>query len=174
MKNPVQTRLGDTGWRFAIAVGAILAAATLTILYAPARALGFAGVSTGRRPPATGPAPDVKRGPLLSLRLIPRQIDLQGARACQRMVVLGTYTDGLERDVTGQSRFSISDPGVAQLDGSNRVSALRDGHTILRVQAAGRVATAPINIRNSKEERPFSFARDIETIFMKRGCDTGA
>src|ERR1022692_860255 len=52
---------------------------------------------------------EVKTTQLLSLRLIPQQIVLQGATASQRIVVIGKYADGLERDATAQSHFSLSD-----------------------------------------------------------------
>ena len=51
-----------------------------------------------------------------SLRLVPQDWTLWGAKASQQFLALATYSDGLERDVTANSTFSISDPKVAAVD----------------------------------------------------------
>src|SRR6266496_2498485 len=66
-------------------------------------------------------------GTLVSVRVVPERVTLRGARAAQRFVVLGAFADGLERDVTGQSHFSISGPRFASLDQAGRVVAQADG-----------------------------------------------
>ena len=63
---------------------------------------------------------------LLSLRLAPENPKLWGANASQRFLVLGKYSDGLERDITLESRFSVSDTKVVKVDKSGRVAALAD------------------------------------------------
>ena len=115
------------------------------------------------------PAPEAE---LLSLRLVPEKITLWGNDASQRFLVLGRYSDGIERDLTGKGRFSIADPGHAAVDQQGRVGALTDGETTIRVAVGGKSAEAPIRIRESKIARPFSFARDIGGILTKRGCNT--
>ncbi len=42
---------------------------------------------------------------LLAVRIVPEATTLWGADASQRFVVMGEYSDGLERDVTLESRF---------------------------------------------------------------------
>ena len=53
---------------------------------------------------------------LRSLRLIPQERTLWGAKASQHFLVIGKYSDGLERDVTAESRFLLSDSTVAKVD----------------------------------------------------------
>src|SRR5436309_14224949 len=77
---------------------------------------------------------------LVSLRVTPESVTLHGARAAQRFVVLGMFADGLERDVTSQARFSLSDPRLASLDRTGRVMALADGEVALNVVVGKRVA----------------------------------
>ena len=57
----------------------------------------------------TIPAASGSTGEVLSVRLVPQEVKLWGAGAAQRVLVLGRFADGLERDVTEQSKFSISD-----------------------------------------------------------------
>jgi len=170
-----QSSFTDNGWRrFALVRVTSLVGVILVFSHPAQPAFGFPRVHANNQAPSRLPSREIKRGQPLSLRLIPQEIDLRGANASQRILVLGNYGDGLERDVTGQSRFSLSNPDLAQVDGTGKVTARTDGRTTLSVQFAGHVATAQINVANSREERVFSFARNVEAIFMKRGCNTGA
>ena len=107
---------------------------------------------------------------LLSLRLIPESATLWGAGASQRFLVLGRYSDGLERDVTGRSRFAISKTSIARVDQLGRVVGLSDGQLVLRARLGAKRAKAKIRVTGAAIERPLSFARDIGGIFTKRGC----
>jgi hypothetical protein len=75
---------------------------------------------------------------LQSVRIVPNEISLRGARGAQRVLVLGNYSDGLERDVTEASSFSIADPPLARVDASAQVISLAEGTTTLKaeIQAA--------------------------------------
>jgi hypothetical protein len=107
-----------------------------------------------------------------SVRVIPERVTLHGARAAQRFVVLGAFADGLEREITGQSRLSISDPLLASLDPAGRIVAKADGELVLKAEVGNQSATARVRIEGSKEAAPFSFARDIGRILTQRGCNT--
>src|SRR5262245_43654619 len=52
-----------------------------------------------------------KRAVLLSVRIVPETVTLWGVEGAQRVVVLGKYSDGLERDVTALSHFVVADSG---------------------------------------------------------------
>ena len=108
---------------------------------------------------------------LLSLRLVPEQVRLQGPEASQRFVVMGTFADGLERDLTSGSAFRLSDPALARVDDAGRVEALAPGDVTLRVEAGGRHVRSQIRIDPGSEPRPFRFDRDIASILTKRGCN---
>ncbi len=109
---------------------------------------------------------------LLSVRLVPEGVSLWGVRAVQRFLVMGKYTDGLERDVTLQSRFSVSDDQIARVDEGGRVVALADGETVLGAEVADQMAKTVIRVEGSEQTRPFSFAQDIGGIFTKHGCNS--
>ena len=108
---------------------------------------------------------------LLSLSLMPEDATLWGSDASQRFVVLGKYADGLERDVTRDSRFSLSNPDSGEIEDSGRFLARRSGQVALTARFGGREVKATIRIEGAGEVRPFSFARDIGGIFTKRGCN---
>ncbi len=108
---------------------------------------------------------------LLSLRLAPENPTLWGANASQRFLVLGKYNDGLERDITRESRFSVSDAKVVKVDQTGRVVALANGDSLLRAEFEGQSAKTQVRVSGSEVRRPFSFVRDIGGIFTKRGCN---
>jgi len=108
---------------------------------------------------------------LLSVRLVPQDATLWGAKASQHFLVLGKFGDGLERDVTLQSRFSVSHPQFARVDASGRVTALASGETALKAEVNGLAAKTSIRMEGTGEERPFSFARDVGGVLTKRGCN---
>ncbi len=107
----------------------------------------------------------------MSLRVVPERVTLWGTRASQCFVVLGTFADGRERDLTTQTRLSISDPRLASLDPAGRVAALANGELELKAELGNRVATARVRVERSKESPSFSFARDIGRILTQRGCN---
>ena len=117
-----------------------------------------------------GPAP-THAPTLLSLRLVPEQVRLQGPETFQRFVVMGTFADGLERDLTSGSRFHLSDTGLARVGDGGRVVALAPGEVTLRVENGGHEARSRIRIDAGAEPRPFRFDRDIASILTKRGCN---
>lgn len=108
----------------------------------------------------------------LSIRIVPENSTLSGAKATQRVLVLAKFSDGLERDVTVDSQLSVGDIRFAKLDGPGKIQALADGKTDLRAAYAGKAAKAVLQVTDSQTARPFSFARDIGGIFTKNGCNS--
>ncbi len=109
---------------------------------------------------------------LLSVRVIPEEVDLWGAGAAQRIVVLGQFADGMRRDVSDQAEITVSNPECVRLGESRRIIALTDGEVVLTATVAGRSASAQVRVQGSRQQRPFSFQRDIGSIFTKNGCNT--
>jgi hypothetical protein len=131
-------------------------------------ALGFAmQLSAAEKAPAGGKQPE-----LVSLRLVPETANLTGKGASQQFVALGKFSDGRERDMTGEARFSLSNPSVAAVRGGGRVFAAQDGETRVEAVVQGRAAEAGVHVEGSAAVRPFSFARDIGGILTRRGCNS--
>ena len=103
--------------------------------------------------------------------MVPREATLRGEGAAQRFLVLGRYEDGLDRDVTAQTSLVVVDEGVARAEGTGRVLAVSDGETQVRAELGGKVAKAELRVQKSRGKRPFSFVRDLEGIFTRRGCN---
>jgi len=132
--------------------------------------LGWPGSLRSAGPETAGEPPSGAR--LLSVRLLPEEVRLRGMGAAQQLLVIGTYDDGLERDLTEASRFSIDDPALAEIDAQGRVRARSDGQTLLTVRSSGRVLQGSVQVRDSAVRRPLRFDRDIAGILTKRGCNS--
>ena len=117
-------------------------------------------------PSASGSTPG-----LLSVSLRPQSVILPGRGASQQFLFTGTYSDGVERDLSRQARFSLSDPRAARVDGRGRVVALADGEVRLTAVFAGLSAESAIHVQASARTRPPSFALDLEGIFTRQGCN---
>ena len=108
---------------------------------------------------------------LLSLRVAPVDIRLMGGDASQRLVVLGVYSDGFERDVTALSRIQVQNPSVATLVKGTSLTPRADGNTVVTADLGGHSAQAAVLVEESRLTRSFSFSRDIGGILTKRGCN---
>ena len=117
------------------------------------------------RPPATATPK------LLSLRLQPRAVTLRSKDASQQFLLTGAYSDGVERDLSRQGRFSLSDPRPARVDDRGRVVALASGEARLTAEFGGLSAESTIDVQASARSRPLSFALDLEGIFTRKGCN---
>ncbi len=111
---------------------------------------------------------------LMSVRIVPDSIRLQGKEASQRFVVMGKYSDGLERDVTLESVFSLGDSSLAEVDETGKVTGLADGETKLEAAIEGLQVRAAIRVEETSRERPLSFEGSISPIFTKKGCNASS
>ena len=108
---------------------------------------------------------------LLSVRIVPDSTTLRGKEGSQRFLVMGKYSDGLERDVTLDSGFSIADVHLAAVTEEGIVTGLADGETELEAEIEGLKLTAAIRVEESSRGTPLSFERSITPIFTKKGCN---
>jgi hypothetical protein len=108
---------------------------------------------------------------LVSIRIAPQDASVWGAQASQRFVVLGKYADGLERELTSASRFLLSDPLKGEVDSTGKFVARGSGEVILTAEVGGRFVKTAIRIEGAEKPRPFTFAREIEGVLAKRGCN---
>jgi len=109
--------------------------------------------------------------PPVSLRIVPEEATLWGAHASQHFIVLGKYTDGLEREVTSTAHLSLSNTKMGEVDPSGKFVVRDSGEVILTAEVGGRSAKTTIRIEEADQPRPFTFARDIEGILTRQGCN---
>src|SRR5439155_10351067 len=95
--------------------------------------------------------------------------------SAQEFLPIATHADGTESDVSGDVRWRVSNPALAGVASTGRLTAIADGSlTVTAEFSSGVRASSSVRIQGSQTARPFSFARDIGGIFTKRGCNQAA
>jgi hypothetical protein len=107
---------------------------------------------------------------LVRISVYPTQSTLMGTKAHQALAVTAHYSNGVERDVTGQTQFTTDSSAVVEVkptgiavplhEGSGRVSAVFDGET----------TAIDISVADLTSQRPVSFLRDVAPILTQKGC----
>jgi len=107
----------------------------------------------------------------VSIRVEPKSRTLRGEGVSQQLLVIGTYVDGTERDLTGETAWKLSDPNLAAIDSSGRLAAHKNGAVTVTATVSGVTAAATLRIEDVEAVREFQFARDIGGIFTRQGCN---
>ena len=108
----------------------------------------------------------------VSLRVVPVQATLQGARASQQFLAIAVYDDGSERDVTTEVEWRLSKPALAKLASPARVVPVADGSLTLTAVLSGREAASTLKIADAALAQPVSFRSEIAGILTKRSCNS--
>src|SRR4051794_28021879 len=87
---------------------------------------------------------------LLSVRIVPSKIDLWSASPSQTFLLLAKYADGLERDITSESRIRISDNAVARIGDVGEIACVGTGSTRLVGEFGGRSAEAAVVVEDCR------------------------
>jgi hypothetical protein len=147
-------------WRFLAAfVGGVMGPITLL-------------AAESAKPPLPLPMPP--RAPLQSVTVFPSQVLLDGPRDRQQLLVLGTYADGQQWDLTRQAVFTSSSTQVASVDAGGVLHPVSDGSTMITVHAGDKTATVATIVQRAKLDIPVAFAREIVPMLTKLGCNQGA
>jgi hypothetical protein len=79
-----------------------------------------------------GASQDKSDGPTLTgIRILPSEAALAGSGRTQQVIVIATYDDGTDADVTELSLFSSSNPGSAAVDGQGQVTSGSHGEAFV-------------------------------------------
>ena len=110
---------------------------------------------------------------IIQLEAYPSVIRLQTKEDFNSVVVQAKYDDDVTRDVTWESSFTLSQPGIAEWK-DMILHPLKDGKTELKVSFQGLSKTIPVEVTGATTDRPISFKLDVMPVFMKAGCNTGS
>ncbi|MDB5312490.1 MAG: hypothetical protein JWO38_6692 [Gemmataceae bacterium] len=118
-------------------------------------------------------AADMPPGPAKELVVYPKEVKLSGPRDEQQLIVLGVWADGRKWDLTRAAAYTSAGPATAAADRTGVVRPAGDGTTTITVAAAGATAAIPVTAEKAAADVPVSFAREIEPILTKTGCNGG-
>src|SRR5579871_6878487 len=86
---------------------------------------------------------------LLSIRVEPQRV-LRGSHVSQQLLVIGTFSDSSEQDVTDLAQWSLSDPSLARIEGGARLLVIRDGLLTLTATVQGCTASSSLRIEQTQ------------------------
>ncbi|HUQ92264.1 MAG TPA: DUF1553 domain-containing protein [Bryobacteraceae bacterium] len=111
---------------------------------------------------------------LVSVRLEPAARTLRGSGAAQQFLAIGTMSDGLERDLTAEVSWAVSDPGRASIAATGKLDARKEGAVVVTARVKAATASAKVQIEDIAASREFSFGFDIGGILTRQGCNGAA
>lgn len=106
--------------------------------------------------------------------LLPAASTLEGSHADQRLLVESVAAGRYTGDHTAAASFGSSNPAVATVDDSGRVSAAGDGEATITATINGLAATATVSVRGMNRQSSYTFQNDVQPVLAKLGCNSGA
>ena len=88
-------------------------------------------------------------------------------------VVVVEVDDGRRVDRTRDVVWESADPTVARVSPDGLVEPLSDGATVLSARHGDRTLTVPVDVSGTRDPAPVSFARDVQAVLTKQGCNSG-
>ena len=119
------------------------------------------------------PSPTASDKNAVRLRVVPESSLLFGQGAKQRLVAVVEYSDGTSQDVTSETRFTSTKPGVAAVDPSGLVEAKADGAAAIRAEWGSLWGKATALIQRGDKPLPPSFMADVMPVVTRVGCNGG-
>lgn len=110
----------------------------------------------------------------VSIRVEPSTRELRGSEAEQQFLAIATYSDGTEKDVTGQAVWSVSDPQLARLSAVGLLQAVNNGAVKVSAKVGSSSGKASVRISEAGAKREFSFGRDIGKVLTRTGCNNSS
>ncbi len=108
---------------------------------------------------------------LVSLEVVPREIDLQDPLAYRQLLVLGKTAEGETVDVTRLCQWE-SEPSVVTISPTGIVRPKTQGQEELVVRYGSFSARVICRV-HSMEKRPVSFVTDVQPVLSRLGCNAG-
>src|SRR6266567_589342 len=105
-----------------------------------------------------------------AVEVFPADVNLKFLRDKQTLVVRITEPNGVNRDVTGEAKFTLADPTKAKVE-KGVVYPVGDGQTTLKVEYQGQSIDVPVKVEEAKTDQTVSFRLDVMPVFMKAECN---
>ncbi len=139
----------------------------------PAATTQPAAAAPATRPALAATRPAEAPVVLAHLAIYPPAIRLEHRADLQRIVIVGTYSNGETRDLTATAKLTFAPEPLAIYE-NGRLRPTKNGECTLTAVADGRAMSAKLLVRGVEADRPVSFRHDVVPVFMKAGCSTGA
>ena len=107
-----------------------------------------------------------------NFEVFPAEVNLKFLRDRQSLVCRFTEPNGVHRNVTAQSKFTLSDVAKARIE-NGTVYPVADGQSVMKVEYNGLSVDVPVKVEEAKTDQAISFRLDVMPIFMRNTCNSG-
>lgn len=109
------------------------------------------------------------------LRILPGDFTLHGSESRQQLSVVNGSGDDIGATVASDDlRFESTDSNIVKIEGSVALAVADGMAKITARHKDGRESTVVVNVVGSGADRQWSFRNDVQSIFSKVGCNSGA
>jgi hypothetical protein len=112
-------------------------------------------------------------GTVVSIEILPKQLNLSDAMHGRRLVVIGKTDSGHTIDLSTDAQLEPADK-IVKLDADGFIVPVADGKTTIKVTAGDKTGEVPITVGGMDQPRVVSFVRDVMPAINKAGCTAGA
>ncbi|HEU4754074.1 MAG TPA: hypothetical protein VFU47_13270, partial [Armatimonadota bacterium] len=112
--------------------------------------------------------------PVVSLRIEPAGLTLDGPKSREQLLVTGVRKDGTLVDLTAHAKYTSKTPKTAVVSSAGIVQPVSDGPAKIAVSAAGKTTQASVTVKNARAPFTWSFNNHVISVFSKAGCNMGA
>ncbi|MEM7146440.1 MAG: DUF1549 domain-containing protein [Verrucomicrobiota bacterium] len=110
---------------------------------------------------------------LAAITAYPDTVKLDSKVDDQSLVVVASYDDGTDRDITELAKFQVAQNNIAKAE-KNILTPLADGKTSLKISFQDKSLDIPVTVAKAGHTPNVSFNLDVMPVFMRAGCNTGA
>lgn len=103
----------------------------------------------------------------------PQDILLKTSAAYQGVIVVATRSDGITKDVSTESQWTVANPAIASWDGA-KLTPSTDGETTLTANWNGLTSQTKVTVAEATAKRDISFHLDVMPVLTRTGCNTGS
>ena len=107
------------------------------------------------------------------LTAFPPALTLRGADDAPQLLVTGQAASDRQLDLTGDAKYTVSNPTIARVDPSGRVYPLANGTAEITAKASGQSVRVPVTVSGTETPLPINFANQVEPVLTKLGCNSG-
>lgn len=151
-------------------VSLLCAVGAAALLAQPAPAAPARKAKAAARPSAPKAAPN----PVVSLKLEPASVTLDGPKSRHQILVTGVRKDGTVVDLTGKATYAAKTPKVVAVSPTGVVKPLADGAGIVLVSAEGKKTQLAATGKNVSRPFTWNFSNHVINVLSKAGCSMGA
>ncbi len=110
---------------------------------------------------------------ITGLEIQPSEIELNGRYAAVQLVITARLQSGDTIDATRFAQLTLEGEPVATISPRGQLAPVMNGAGTLKAKLGGQEASAPLRVRDIRDQQPVDFIRDVNPVMTRLGCNAG-